>query len=508
MVALKVMKRKLPNFTGALALFMAAFMLCVLPLLYHDALFDINRFKVAAVQIISPAVCMLTLAEWWFCDRKPPLSVCTPDFMAPFLAIILLAVSCVISCALRDFEHAVLYGDEGRYCGLWFMLSCIGAFFVIALWLPKNNALYAAFMVCSSLCALLGFANMAGIDPLGFYPQMKAEQRQIFLSTIGHVDFFGTFLAMAFAFAGGHALFSPNYRMRMLATVCSVTIALGVAASRTDSAVISVSLACAVLFGLSGDNLVRMAKALILSGMSALTLLAMYFVVETKSIDIELSGIPLMLCESGIAMLLGFVLIMFGVLCIWLDRRGKHAPGKCKTSFFVALTLALVLALLIGGIIYFTCINTKADLGRMEAILRFNDEWGTLRGFVYKRALRAFADFTPLQKLFGGGMELTERILTPYFDDPSMLRGGVFNDTHCQPLQMLVTCGLTGAASFLGFYIAIFSLLLRRTGDDPVLCGALAMQSAYLIIMLINVTQPILIATYFSICALAVARLR
>ena len=138
----------------------------------------------------------------------------------------------------------------------------------------------------------------------------------------------------------------------------------------------------------------------------------------------------------------------------------------------------------------------------------FDDSWGSLRGFAWIRSLRAFADASVAQKFFGAGMELTLRVLTPYFDDPSMLRTGVFNDPHCQPLQMLLTCGLLGMAAFVLFYAATLVTLLHHARHDPLLCGAFASVFAYSVVMLINVTQPILIATYFSVCALGLSALR
>lgn len=509
------MKKKTPNrpaqtgAAGALAWLCAAFMLCALPLLYHDALFDINRFKVAAVRTVVPVLCALAIAARLL-GQKRAFAVRlthTPLFM-PCALLAAFALSCVLSCAARGFEHAVLYGEEGRYCGLFFTLACVAAFFVIAFWLPDGDALLAGISVCAAACALLGFANTAGIDPLGFYVRLSEQDRGIFVSTVGHVDFFGTYLAMPFALAGGQALFSQKRWMRRLCAACAALMALGAAASRTDSAVLSVALACAVLLGLSGDSLRRMAGALALCGASLLSYLAMGAAVRGNPVALEVSGLPGMLLESGVAAIAGAALLALAGLCLALARRGVRAPGRRAVLLAVALLIAAAFLLLLAGMVYFTVYDTQTDLGEAASFLRFGDEWGSRRGFVYVRALRAYAGFSPLQKLIGGGMELTQRILTPYFDNPAMLSDGVFNDAHCQPLQLLITCGLLGAASFVGFYLAMLWTLARRAGEDPVLCGALAMLGAYFAVMLINVTQPILIATYLPICALAAARLR
>ena len=147
-------------------------------------------------------------------------------------------------------------------------------------------------------------------------------------------------------------------------------------------------------------------------------------------------------------------------------------------------------------------------LGDTASFLRFDGRWGLLRRFAWTRAMRAFADAGPAQKLFGAGMELTLRVLTPYSDDLSMLRTGAFNDPHCRLLQKLLTCGALGMAGFVLFYATVLVMLLCHAGRAPLLCGTFASVFAYSVVVLINVTQPILIATYFSICALGLSALR
>ena len=492
-----------------ISLLCAAFMLCVLPLLFHDALFDINRFKVSAVRMTVPVLCAAMAVACalkgidWRAFAAGWSKTCIPS-----MCLLLFALACLLSSALAGFEHAVVFGDEGRYCGLWFMLACIAAFFVIGSGFGRAEALTVSILLCAAACALLGFVNMAGLDPLGFYRGMSEGQRTLFVSTIGHLDFFGTFLVMMFALAGGQCLFAWQRGMRIFAACCAAVIMLGASASRTDSAFLGVQLVCLALFAISGGELTRMSSAFFLWSLSFWVQPLTYAVGRLSSYHPEFFGVPLLVCQSGIAHILGAVLLAIGILCLLLDRKGVRAPGRGCTFALSVTALGLVAVLLFGTIVYFTLFDTQAELGSLSSFLRFDDSWGTLRGFVYIRSMRAYADFSIVQKLFGAGMELTQRILTPYFDNPEMLVGGIFNDTHCQPLQILLTCGLFGALTFVGFYLSMLWQLVRHAGDDPLLCGVLAALVGYSVIMLINVTQPILIATYFSICALAAARLR
>ena len=494
--------------TEIVALACGAFMLCALPLLFHDALFDINRVKAVAVRRVVPALCLAMAAALPLAGKARRLPRGLKAIYVPCALMGLFALACVASCARAGFESAVLLGDEGRYAGLFFMLSCAAAFFLMALWLPRGGALPGAFMLCGAAVSLLGTANLAGLDPLGFYAQIRPGQEQMFLATIGNVDFFGTYLLMPFSLAGGCALLGSGRRVRAFSAACAIAMLPGLAAARTESAALGLCVACFTLFALSGDSLKRMALALALWGAGMLAHPAVFLLAEQSPYDPMYFGLPLALAAEGAGLLLGALLLAAALCLLALSRRGAGAPGKRRLVLLcAALTAAAVLALL-AAIVWFTAFAPQAPLGEAADILRFDDSWGSQRGFVYVRALRAFAGFDPPGKLFGGGMELTRRILTPYFDNPAMPAADAYNDAHCQILQMLITCGLFGCAAFVGFYLSVLALLLRRAGRDPVLVGALAAVTSYGVTLLINVTQPILIASFFSLCALAAARVR
>ena len=207
--------------------------------------------------------------------------------------------------------------------------------------------------------------------------------------------------------------------------------------------------------------------------------------------------------------LLRYILILFAAafLCRFLARKGVRAPGRKTMTTIVLIVLFCAALALLGAMVYFTVVNPEADLGEAAGFLRFDDAWGSYRGFVYKRAVDAFGTYTPAEKIFGKGLDTTKSILRPYFDHPVVKIVGVFDDTHNQLLQLLLTGGILAAASFVLFYAVMLVTLYRHADRDPLLCGATASVFAYLIVILINVTQPILIITYFSLSALALGRI-
>lgn len=487
------------------SLICAAFMLCVLPLLFHNAFFDINRFKVEAVCRVVPVLALLMGAAILLA-RRGEKRIPHPGRASRLLMLLFLA-ACVIACARTGFEPATLDGSEGRYCGLIFVLCCGAAFFIIGE--GKTCArLLVPMVICATAVALLGLVNAMGFDPLGFYARIKKGQETVFLSTIGHFDFFGTYLVMLFPLAGSQFVFSEKRGMRAFGLSCACMMVLGAMASRTDSALIGLHLACLALLAISGGDLLEMACSLILWAMVCAALPVMCVLLGYSAFHPQISGLPKLLFDLHAGESICVLLLVLAAVCLWLAHRGRKAPGRRRTAAALLSCFVFAVLLLLSAMFYFSFVDTGMNLGEAASFLRFDDSWGSLRGFAWIRSLRAFADASPAQKLFGAGMELTLRVLTPYFDDPSMLRSGVFNDPHCQPLQILLTCGVLGMAAFVLFYAAMLTMLILHAGHDPLLCGAFASVFAYSVVMLINVTQPILIATYFSICALGLSTLR
>lgn len=487
---------------GAVAWLCAALMLCVLPLVFHNAFFDINRIKVSVVCRAIPVLLAAFILALLLKPRGEGLPVPLPGTRLPACCLATLLVTCLIACARCGFDEASLTGSEGRFCGLYFWLACGAAFGIIAFGASELPHIDTMAILCASLVAALGIANALGVDPLRFYHNISEKQKSLFLSTIGNADFFGAYLAMLFPLAGARYVLSSRGRCVWLAL--ALVMACGVIVSRTDSSFLALHLACAALLGCSGKSLDAMRRALILWGGCLLALPAL--APALNAADRMLYGLLLMLCRTRLALLLGLLCLCGAGLCLWAKRRGRGAPGK-RLPLALLAAAALAALAIVGLIVLFSCVDTESELGAASALLRFDDDWGSRRGYVYARSLRAYADYSPADKLFGRGVDLTRRILEPYNDNARVLAQGTFNDAHCQPLQLLLTTGLLGALSFLLLYASMLRAILRRAAGDALLTGVFASLTGYGVILLLQVTQPILIATYLSLCALALSRI-
>ena len=494
----------LPVIVAALA---AVFLLSVIPLYFHDAFFDINRAKVSLVIMVAP---YLTIAMGLALLCMPGKGEAFTGF--PWLLIIpflLFVIACIISCSRYGFEEAVLTGSEGRYGGLYFILALAAIFFVIVLGRGGGVVPIACFLVSSTAIALLGCANALGVDPLGFYENMYEDQITVFMSTIGHFDFYGTVLLLPAAVAYGISVKGRRFLVRLAACLCAAVLTVGAYAARTDSVWICLGMAGFALFFLSGEKWRYMSRALLMLAVMLILFPVTTYIIRTYTTHkLEFSGMYEWFtvrkgCEIAV------VLCILAFICIMLERHEVTAPGYRRLAL-IGLIIFLVAALVLTGVVvYATRTESDTALFGFAPAFRMNDDFGNRRGYIWIRAIRAFDSFSPQTKFFGQGLELTMRITRPFIEnvEEEQLSGGTYNDTHCQPLQLLLTCGIFGVTAFMLHFIFVMLSLRRHAEEDPVMSGIAVSVFTYLGIMLINVTQPILLVIYFGMCAVGIARI-
>ena len=218
------------------------------PLIFDDFFFNINRFKfgVFAVSAYAGLIVFLLLCaarrRALAGEIRQPFSLSAADWgMGAF------AVLAAASTILSDDAFSALTGDEGRLCGLVFILALAAMHVIVSR--AQNADAWAAggLLISGSLCALLGVLNFFKIDPFGFYPRLNQKSVDGFISTIGNVDFFSAFLCLFLPAAV--AAFMRGGRWARRLSVFPILLGTGaVIAARADGALIA--LASAILTAL------------------------------------------------------------------------------------------------------------------------------------------------------------------------------------------------------------------------------------------------------------------
>lgn len=479
----------------------ALVMLCVVPLAVRNAFFDINRVKVDVVTRCVPPLAALSLIAFLFSAR---------DFRAfraakgPAIALFCFAAACVVSSGRAGFSAQTLTGNAGRYCGLWFLLALSLSFFAIL-----SGRLCGVVIIVLALCggtavSVLAVLNVSGVDPFGFYVGIRDGLQSHFLSTVGYINFVGGYLALLIPIAASVCAFGSGF-VSMLGGVCTVLLAAGLCAARSDAPLLALWLSMLTLLALCGGSAKRMGRVLLLWAACFAVVPLVGALLPLSPYDAVYMGFFRVLAGHGVWLIACALLVGAGMLLIF-RADSLRMPGRKKMTRAFACLLSLGAAALVGLCLYYTCIDRARSLGALEEFLRYNDAWASGRGTVYTRCIQALRDYSLPDWLFGRGTDTLWTVIKPYFTTPESLYYGKFTDAHNNILHYLLTTGICGAAAYVSFYALTLRQLWRMAGDDLILCGVLASLAGYSAIMLFSVAQPVMLSVYVPLAALALGR--
>ena len=178
----------------------------------------------------------------------------------------------------------------------------------------------------------------------------------------------------------------------------------------------------------------------------------------------------------------------------------------------VPVILGVIFALCVAGIIfavyYFSVIDTKTNLGFLKSFLRFNDSWGTHRGYMWIRSFWIFGDFSIYNKLFGSGPDTFATVFEPYFEGLMHYGDSYTNCAHNEYINYLITTGIFGLASYLTIIFGALKGAIKSAAKNPIAIAFSASVISYAAQAVVNLAQPITTPLFIIFVALceAVAR--
>jgi hypothetical protein len=179
-----------------------AYMCVVFCLYYNNNYIDILQAKRLAFLcgggIYVTAAFLLGLVMWWK-GRKTSKGAMGRKHTRALLFLVVLVASWVVSFGISVDKAEAFWGNGAKCTGL--LMYLIGALSVWFLWKYLNwtPALTWLFLIASGIVCLLQIVNRWGADPLGMYSNLVEEEKEIFVSTIGQVNYNAAFDCLVIA---------------------------------------------------------------------------------------------------------------------------------------------------------------------------------------------------------------------------------------------------------------------------------------------------------------------
>ena len=87
-------------------------------------------------------------------------------------------------------------GNEGRYCGLFLILLYILCYFLVTRCLEFKKWYADVFFGAGLIVCILGILHFLLLDPLGFKKEISPDDYDIFVSTLGNINTYTSYLAL------------------------------------------------------------------------------------------------------------------------------------------------------------------------------------------------------------------------------------------------------------------------------------------------------------------------
>ncbi len=481
-------------------------LLCVYPIIFSNGYKNITytRFMFfCLVSIVVFAICAIK-----FLSRTASVEAAVKRYFssatATDKAFLSFFVATLAASVFSEYKYASVIGDLGRYMGFVIFF----AIFLMYLWVSRFYKLTERDMqifciVCIGI-SVFSFLQFEGVDLFGLIHSVSPEKRRNFLSPFGNINVFASFLSVAAPFAMYMFCFVPENKKNLFfyGTVCAANF-VSALTSNSDSSYIMLAVVFVVLFILVCKKQEAFSRFFVLCmlffGASIFFAVIYYMVKGTRGLSA--------LTETYVTSILPFLGIALSFAVHLLIS--KYVPSENVLKKVRSATIMLVVICLLTVLvclIYFSVFDTTTNLGIFGRYFRFNDLWGTDRGYVWTRLVRIFRDCSWKEKIFGFGEDTVSVVLIErYLSEMRTQLGYLFDNAHNEYLHYLTTTGLFGLGSYLA--ILLTTLLSYRKRKMNILQKALLLSVVgYMVQSGFNIIQPI--STPFVFIAVALISCR
>lgn len=434
------------------------------------------------------------------------------------ICMVLFFISGVMSFIMAEDKKNAFTGAQGRYCGLAFMILIFIMYIIVSARVSNMEKMWSlismVFVLVSSVTFIIAILQNIGFDPFKLLDGINRKQRNIYVSTFGNIDIFGSFICIALPlFMGLYVTEKSNikrivYGIGVFAGFMAFIPAnADVVFAGVGAAVITVLFATVYM-----ERVDRLFELVMLGSGGYLGMVLLRMLVGTNGAKI--TGFN-RLAEHPALLVIIFAVVLFIRLIIQVyinknkteiyinENKSEVYINKQKNGTCIKLIIALAVVLISGiaVIIY----GIKNNL----AMFDFNDKWGSYRGYIWRRVTGLYGELPFVQKIFGHGNESIRSLMDErFYDEMLQVTGTVYDNAHNEYLQYLVTQGLFGMLSYVGVVVTAAIAGVKKIKKSPYILGLLLAVISYAIQAIFNVNQCITTPYMFLMTAMLIGMCR
>lgn len=457
----------------------AACLLC-LPLYMQNGYIGLVGGKFRLLLVFAGAAAVLAVRLFVAAPRAGLRRLGLPMLWLAGLCAVYTAAAC-----LADDPATAVWGISGRYNGLATLLACMAVYAAVRLGTGAGwrDTLERTMLAAGAAVTALAWLNYWKLDPLAVYYSLRAEDAHMFLSTVGNINFFGGYLCLCVPLALWRAAERPGRgRMALAALLCSGLLIANSEAAWLGAGVCVLAILC--------SRRMTGPRAAVLCRVGALAAL-LWLCSALYSL-----WFPVLAPLRNLSAVLGTVWGSAGTAAV-LAAAGVLL-SRCKRSVRpLGLVLSVLLAAAGAGAL--VAVNVfGVSPGGLDDLLRFDQTWGSNRGYVWYVLGLVYERLPLVQKLVGAGGDAVNALLNPHYTVYiQALNGSTFDSAHNEYLQHLLCGGVLGLVCWLGFLVCSVRRALRCAPGLALAIAGYAVQAFF------SISMPGVLPLVFVLAALA-----
>lgn len=418
-----------------------------LPLVMNNGYFNISETKSLYFLSLSVLYCVITLIVSLLCiikKKKIDIKICAIDIF-----LISFCIINVISSVLSKYGLEVWIGRDSRLQGSLIILLYVSMYLMLSNFIGesvRNSKLIPTFAITFLIVAVVAIMHSLNVSITDLFKDFDESKRGLFISTIGNINFFSSFICLSLPVFVVFFINSKNKDEYVAWLIVLIFVGVGAVLSSSDSFVVGFLAFLAVapfFFYKTPKSFIRFCVGVMVILLSSATFYYLYKLFP-KQIYETASFMKLLLSPA----VLGCLVLILLLACVL-----AHTLPKLLRLFpYIYLTVIIVAAIgLISAMIYAN--NVKA-VGILKKFV-FNNSWGNGRGRIYKICFETIKKFSLKEWLFGIGPESLQYHL---------ISQGItkIDQAHSEYLQILISTGVFGLLSYFGVIVSTICVVVRK----------------------------------------------
>ena len=353
---------------------------------------------------------------------------------------VLVGIWALFSALLSDDISLSMWGTVGWCVGGLMTAVLTLSTIIISKDLQFHQNMVIPVIAVSVLNCIIATVQSAGIDVFGLLEGIEGTFRYTYMGTIGQKNSFAGYLCLTLPLFWGFFMACKGRVSLLLYGIAAFAGFLGIISSESDSVYAGIGICVMFIlpFVFASEQHMKRGSILMFMYGCCLLIIRCLPIYTVKAARIKEISKKLLQRPVAAGICIAGVVLYFA---------GWKLIGEKESKRNKAILMAIEI-IMIAGI----CVAVYRTAGK------FNDDWGTRRGLIWRIGWEQFRDFPLRQKITGIGPEMLMLVYGPI--RRKLSRNVV--TAHSEPLQVLLSQGIVGLALYLVFWGYLVYLFFKK----------------------------------------------